>query len=496
MQAGSQEQKEIKEGEVIKRSFTQSAIYPGTTRDYWIYIPHEYTPNKPACLYVGMDGIPYNAPTVLDSLLAAKEVPVMIGVFVSSGTVFDTNGDVIRFNRSNEFDKMDDTFARFILEELLPDFEKHRASDGRPLRLSKNPNDRMLSGNSSGAICAFTLAWQRPDMFRRVFSAIGTYVPMRGGNEYPPLIRKTEPKPLRIFLQDGTKDTWNPLFGSWYEANVLMESALRFAGYDIAHEWGTGGHDDKHAAAIFPNVMRWLWRDWPEEIKKGISANDMLQRIIDEEEPWEKVDLPFAPQELIANSEGDLFSYNAEGMVFKLDKDGQVTPLSPLPPGEKLRHFLHENKLCIHPFIHLFQEEDTHTALFPNHKLLMQTEMHSHWIYSSVIGDEGKPVYKQRWYWLHNTDNRDIAPVGNICFDTGGNLYAATAMGIQVCDQNGRVRAILTLPSGSITSVCFGGNGLRTLYAVSQGLLYKRKLNASGVTPDMPPIQLPPQGMG
>jgi enterochelin esterase-like enzyme len=237
MYAGSQEQKEVKEGEVIKRSFTQSAIYPGTTRDYWVYIPRDYTPDKPACLYVGMDGIPYNAPAVLDSLIAAKEVPVMIGVFVSSGTVFDTNGDVIRFNRSNEFDKTDDTFARFILEELLPDVEKQRASDGRPVRLSKNPDDRMLSGNSSGAICAFTLAWQRPDMFRRVFSAIGTYVPMRGGNEYPALIRKTEPKPLRIFLQDGTEDTWNPLFGSWYEANVLMESALRFAGYDIAHEW-------------------------------------------------------------------------------------------------------------------------------------------------------------------------------------------------------------------------------------------------------------------
>ena len=189
-----------------------------TSRDYWIYIPAAYDASKPACLFVCLDGITYNAPTVFDNLIATGQMPVTIGVFVSPGVVRDADGSVIRYNRSNEFDRTDGSFAKFLIEELLPEVERQTAADGRPIRLSTDPNDCAIAGSSSGGICAFSAAWARPDRFARVFSAVGTYVSMRGGNEYQAVIRKTEPKRLRIFLQDGLYDVWNGIFGDWYEA--------------------------------------------------------------------------------------------------------------------------------------------------------------------------------------------------------------------------------------------------------------------------------------
>src|SRR4029450_2197481 len=194
-------------GEVTKYTLEQSKIFPGTVRDYWIYVPKQYDPAKPACLYVNQDGVQYKAPEVFDELIHKKEMPVTIGVFVMHGRVkaLDGSAALDRFNRSYEYDGLGDAYVRFLLVELLPDVEKKSASDGRPIKLSKDGNDRAIGGSSSGAICAFTAAWERPDAFRRVFSSIGTYVGLRGGNEYPTLIRKFEPKPIRIFLQGGGK---------------------------------------------------------------------------------------------------------------------------------------------------------------------------------------------------------------------------------------------------------------------------------------------------
>src|SRR5262249_20805192 len=151
------------------------------------------------------DGIQYNAPAVFDELIHKKEMPVVIGVFVMHGRVKAPSDKALdRFNRSYEYDGLGDGYARFLLEELLPEGEKKTASDGRAIRLSKDGNDRCIAGASSGAICAFTAAWERPDAFRRVFSSVGTYVGLRGGNNYPTLIRKYEPKPIRVFLEDGS----------------------------------------------------------------------------------------------------------------------------------------------------------------------------------------------------------------------------------------------------------------------------------------------------
>src|SRR5262249_40920359 len=161
--------------EVHKFSFDQSRIFPGTVRDYWLYVPKQYDPAKPACLYVNQDGIQYDAPAVFDQLIHKREMPVTIGVFVMHGRVPALSDQALyRFNWSYEYDGLGDNYARFLLEELLPDAERKTTSDGRAIRFSKDPNDRAIAGASSGAICAFTAAWERPDAFRRVFSTIGT----------------------------------------------------------------------------------------------------------------------------------------------------------------------------------------------------------------------------------------------------------------------------------------------------------------------------------
>ena len=540
-------------GEIIERQFSDSKIYPGTQRTYWIYIPKGYVPEKPACLYVCMDGIQYNAPTVFDHLIASGEMPMTIGVFVGSGQVTNGKNQAIRFNRSNEFDKTDGTFVRFLLEELLPDAENQKTKDGRIIHFSKEANDRAIAGASSGAICAFTAAWQRPDAFSRVFSSIGTYVAMRGGNEYPALIRKTEPKPLRIYLEDGSNDTWNPLFGNWYEANLLMESALNFAGYEVAHTWGRGGHDGIEATSIFPDVMRWLWKGWPAKVQKGNSLNDMLSAILLKGSDWNEVILQGSPSgELYADEAGNLIFQNQAGMVYQSDSANQGKPVLKLSANEHLigtnadELYIADSKGTItckgakkdrviangipnaknllvtsENDLYITQSKDdnesklwliksggdkrmikdqpfggTYLAIYPNHHLLMQNEKHSQWIYSYIIDDDGSVKNGQRFYCLHNTDNFSWVENGKMTFDVKGNMYVASAIGVQVCDQNGRVRAILTIPAGPISSLVFGGKHHDVLYILSGGKLFSRKLNVQGTEPWMSPIDPESQGAG
>jgi enterochelin esterase-like enzyme/sugar lactone lactonase YvrE len=539
-----------KKGEVMKYEFTNSTIFPGTKRTYWVYVPTAYTPDKPACLAVGLDGILYGGATVFDNLIAGGEIPVTIAVFVASGTIVDETEEDIRYNRSNEFDNTDETFSRFLIEELLPEVEKLKTADGRIIRLSKDPNDRMIYGNSSGGICAFTVAWERPDQFARVYTGVGTYVSMRGGHEYHALIRKTEPKPIRIFLQDNDKDSWNLLFGSWYDANLNMESALSFAGYEVAHSWGIDGHSGKNAQEIFPDVMRWLWKGWPHKVECGFSRNNMLERILDKESKWEEMNLGFIPQSpLVSNANGEVFISDTEGMIRTLNNNNEQLKLS---SGEYLlacsgkRIYIGDSKGNILAYsngkkkavirnlngiegllvtaddkmyvtqrntdnqrsIWLYDPNDNkklvdkvayggfQLALSPNHKMLVCSEEHSHWLYNYVIEDDKAISYRQRWYWLHNKYNYDHDKKGNMTFDIEGNLYVATTMGVQICDQNGRVRGILTLPSGQISSLCFGGENRDILYVISGGKLYSRKMNVKGFTPDMQPVAYKSQGAG
>ena len=319
------EQPNVPKGEILKFEIGKSSIFPGTWREVSVYIPAQYTGKTPACVYVNQDGIQWKAPVVFDNLIYSKEMPITIGVFISPGKVKSSNNNtsIDRLNRSFEYDGLGDAYARFILDEVLPEVEKLKTADGRQIILSKNGIDRAIGGSSSGAVCAFTAAWERPDAFSKVFSAIGTYVGLRGADRYDILIRKHEPKPIRIFLQDGANDN-NIFAGDWWKANESMERALSFAGYDVKHIWGEGGHNGQHGTAVFPEAMRWLWRDYPKSLFSNNSKNQFLNDILIPEETWELVGENYGFTEGTAvNAKGEVFFQDIpNSKTYKIGLDG------------------------------------------------------------------------------------------------------------------------------------------------------------------------------
>ncbi len=279
----SQPQPGVPKGKVEQLRFTNSRIFPGTERDWWVYVPAQYDASKPACIMFFCDGGgmqsdkgQFRVPVVFDNLIARKEMPVTIGVFINPGSIPPAEkGQTARSNRSFEYDSVHDLYARFLLEEIVPEIRKRYA-------ITDNPAGWATCGNSSGGICAFTVAWERPDRFGKVVSHIGSFVNIRGGHVYPSLIRKTKPenaknyykgdnalklaeqrRSLRVFLQDGSNDLDN-LHGHWPLANQDMAAALKYAGWDYKFVMGTDGHSGKHGGSIFPDTMRWLWRDYPK----------------------------------------------------------------------------------------------------------------------------------------------------------------------------------------------------------------------------------------
>jgi enterochelin esterase family protein len=283
----AQRKQGVPQGKVTQHTLASTKVYPGTERDYWVYVPAQYDGKTPAAVMVFQDGHAYvnekgdiRAPIVFDNLIAAGEMPVTIGIFINPGNDPKKNplgeGDKKRTgwnikptNRSIEYDTLSGEYAKFLLEEVLPEVAKS-------YKLTDDPNLRAICGMSSGGICAFTVAWERPDAFRKVVSHIGSFTDIRGGHNYMPLIRKTPPKPLRIFLQDGKNDLDNQ-HGNWFLANLDIEKSILFANrtadekakagqkvtadrYDLKTVWGDGAHNGKHGGAIFPDTMRWLWR--------------------------------------------------------------------------------------------------------------------------------------------------------------------------------------------------------------------------------------------
>ncbi len=273
----------VPHGKVVPMEPWKSKIYDGTVRDWWVYVPAQYDASKPAAVMVFQDGGkakpedknfagPHNAIWAFDNLIAKKEMPVTIGIFISPGQ-FPTPDPKAkpRSNRSFEYDTPDGVYAKFLLEEILPEVAK-------TYKLTDDPNQRAICGNSSGGICAFTVAWERPDAFRKVVSHIGSFTNIRGGYIYPPAIRKTLPenakqvyttpeqqkvleqrRSIRVFLQDGKNDIDNQ-FGNWPLANQDMAAALKYAGWDYQFVLGEGTHNGKHGASLFPDTLRWLWR--------------------------------------------------------------------------------------------------------------------------------------------------------------------------------------------------------------------------------------------
>jgi enterochelin esterase family protein len=257
----SMDQPDVPKGKVTKYTWDRSDIFPGTVRDYWVYVPAQYDARTPACVMVFQDGGSYvdakgsfRTPVVFDNLIHKKEMPVTIGIFINPGKVPSTEKDAKpRDNRSFEYDTLSDQYVRFLEKEMLPAVAKD-------YNLRTDAAGRAIGGISSGGICAFTAAWERPDLFGKVLSHVGSFTNIRGGDVYPGLIRKTEKKPIRVFLQDGSGDLDN-LHGNWPLANQQMAKALEFAKYDYKFEFGDGGHNGKHGGAILPDSLKWLWRE-------------------------------------------------------------------------------------------------------------------------------------------------------------------------------------------------------------------------------------------
>jgi enterochelin esterase family protein len=261
----SERQDGVPRGTVTKHSWT-SKVFAGTVRDYWVYVPAQYDGGRPACVMVFQDGEWYQdedrefrVPIVFDNLIQRGDMPSTVGIFINPGVLppVEPGGEPTR-NRSFEYDTLGDRYAQFLLEEILPEV-------GKNYRLTDDPNGRAICGISSGGICAWTVAWERPDAFRKVLSHVGSFTNIRGGHNCQALIRKTERKPIRAFLQAGSADLDNE-HGNWPLANQEMAASLRFAGYDFRFEYGDGGHNGRHGGAILPDSLRWLWRDWRETL--------------------------------------------------------------------------------------------------------------------------------------------------------------------------------------------------------------------------------------
>ena len=468
--ADSKRQEGVPQGKTLSFKITESKIFPGTERTIWVYVPSQYKADKPACVYVGLDGLGFNVPVVFDNLIHKNEMPVTIAVGVQPGTVPAPDGqDNPRHNRSYEFDGLSDELCRFLTEEVFPEVEKQQTPDGLEIKLSKDPNDRCTGGGSTGGIGAFKLAWERPDQFRRVFSAIGTFVCMRGGDRYPILVRKSEPKPIRIFMQDGHHDQWGggPEVGDWWIGNVALQRALEFSGYDVKHAWGTGPHSGKQAAMLFPDAMRWLWRDYPEPIKTAPekSLNVFLKQILKPGKDWVEVPENEMPPELADNSftcpSGDRYvSDTKEGTVYLVKPDGTKTKVA---------------EGLVAP---------TGVAATPDGKWFAVVESRTHWGRSYRIKPDGTLEHGQRYYWFHVPDTDENLGSGACCFDADGRFYVATRMGVMVLDRNGRSRLILPLPNSDgnpeAISLCFGGEELDTIYVTGGKKVFKRRLNVKG----------------
>jgi enterochelin esterase-like enzyme len=250
----SMEHPDVPKGKIIKHSWA-SQVFPDTTRDYWVYVPAQYDSKTPACVMVFQDGEGYlnakgqfRVPTVFDNLIARKEMPVTIGIFINPGR--SPKGS----NRSFEYDTLSDQYSRFLETEILPEV-------GKEFNLRADADGRAIGGISSGGICAFTVAWERPDLFGKVLSHVGSFTNIRHGDTYPGIIRKTNPpKKIRVFLQDGSGDLDNE-HGNWPLGNQQMVAALKFKKYDHEFAYGDGGHNGKQGGAILPDSLRWLWRD-------------------------------------------------------------------------------------------------------------------------------------------------------------------------------------------------------------------------------------------
>jgi gluconolactonase len=548
----SQRRGDVPHGAVTKYSWT-SKIFPGTVRDYWIYVPAQYNSAKPACVMVIQDGAGFvaedgawRAPVVFDNLIQQKAMPVTIGIFINPGVLNAASPDQQnRYNRSYEYDALGDRYARFLIEEILPEA-------GKKYNLSSDPNDRGIGGSSSGGIAAFTVAWNRPDAFRRVLSFIGSYTNLRGGDVYPALIRKMEPKPLRVFLQDGNNDL-NIYSGNWYLANQSMASALEFAGYESTFVAGNEGHNSKHGAAILPDALRWLWADHPKPVSKPVASRGdrhFITSILDPDSDWEMVSQGHKFTEGPAvDRDGNVFfsdvgasrihkigvdgkvtlfkddTGGANGLMFGPDgrlyaaQDGRKKIVAYAPNGTEsvIASGVNSNDLAVSSRGEIYFSDPQAKRLWfadrtgkkrvvhegggiifpngvrlsPDESLLLVADSATKWVWSFQVLADGSLANGEAFYHLEIPDDVETGTLRSgadgMTIDTEGYLYVATKMGIQICDQPGRVLGIIRKPqSADPSNVVFGGADLQTLYVTAGDKVYRRRLRRKGYFPWQP----------
>lgn len=442
---------------------------------------------------------------------------------------------------------MDDRYAKFLIEEFIPFIVKKHV-----ISLSIDPNDRAICGSSSGGIAALNVAWQRPDVFRRVFTTVGTYVGLRGGHEFSTLIRKTEPKPLRVFLQDGSNDN-NIYGGDWWMANQAMLRSFEFSGYEVNHAWGEGVHSGKHGASIFPDVARWLWKDHGKvavTVHPDQSRNEANTFLIPGEE-WEIVSQGHEWAEGLAITEdGTLYITDVPASkLYKVSPDGQRTlivedtgkanGIAIGPDGklygassgaEQIRAWdlktlemkvvaegTSSNDIVIRHDGTLYYTDpkagkvwmlDKTTrkrtevdafkdcngiGLSADQSQLFVAHFPNRFIYSFMISDDGTLKHKQPYFHLEVPINLLQGHLDGMCSTQDGWLVATSEAGVQICDQPGRSHLIIPMPQGSKRACYarFGGPDGKTLYVANVDKVVKRKTKLVGANPWQVPVKPP-----
>ncbi len=551
----------VPQGKVTKFTYETSRVFPGTSRAVSVYVPAQYDGAKPACVMIYQDGGGYasvtgngaHAPTVMDNLIADGSMPVTIGIFVDPGVTPALNdAQMARYHRSLEYDGLGPAYARFLIEDLVPEVEKRLN-----VKISTNPDDRGLIGGSSGGIAAFVAAWERPDSFHRVISYIGSFANLRGGDQLANLIRKVEPKPLRIFMQDGSNDQ-SIYGGSWFQANQLVYSSLEYSGYDAKFVIGTEGHSGRHGNSILPEALRWVWREYPKPItasKGGPGIRHYITDFLDPDSDWQVVGQGYGQAVAPAvDKDGTLFFADAKGgKIYKLGPDGKPVVFQDYMAGVTGMMFGPDGRLyvAVKKSILAFNPQGSQSViasgieardvavtstgriyytdpgsqrvwlldgdkkrrvafqstpganinapmgvhLSPDEHLLDVSDRDGRWVWSFQIDADGSLKNGMPFHHLEAPDDTWAQFAGGMTIEDTGHLFVATTQGIQICDQPGRVVGIVRNPqAGPVSGVAFGGPGLHTLYATSGDKVFARKMRRTGVLTFVP-AKLPRPGL-
>ncbi|HEV2394431.1 MAG TPA: alpha/beta hydrolase-fold protein [Verrucomicrobiae bacterium] len=522
---------DILPGATKQFTFTQSRFFPGTVREVTVFIPAQYDGRSPACVYVKTDGFNPREKILLETMIATREMPVTVGVFVQPGDLpAPMKGTLGRRNRDFEYDGVSDNNVRFLTEELLPFVaEKYNLS------LSTNGNDRCMSGGSSGGIAAFTAGWNRPEAFSRVYAASGSWVAFRGGHEFPAMLRKFEAKPIRAFLTTATHDMEN-CAGDWFLLDQEMEKALQFSGYEYQFRVVDGPHVAGYLKH-WREAMAYLWRGWPEPVKPGPSA-PRAREILVPGQDWQLVAEGFkSTRGPACNASGEVFfadtsanrlyrigldgkvsvfaadaaqahcvTVGADGTLFAVSEtSGKLMRYDATGKGRVVMEGIFGHSILARPDGGLYVTSNdakaglpgavwlikdgqkmlvdrglkfaTGMACRPDRWLLSVAEGHSKWVDSYQIQPDGTLTNKERFFHLFVTDWDDDAGPESLCYSVEGRQFIATRSGIQISADDGPTQIILPVPDRSrVLGVALGGPDKDMLFAFCGNRIWKRKI--------------------